>query len=65
MDHLDQLETRELEESLVRKDHQGNKADQDQEVELVDQERRGNRYKMITFMFFRYLFLKKIVIWLL
>ena len=54
MDHLDQLETRELEESLVRKDHLGNKVDQDQEVELVDQERRGNRYKRITSMFFNY-----------
>ena len=43
MDHLDQLETRELEVSQVRKDLQGNRADQDQEVELVDQERRGNR----------------------
>ena len=49
---MDQLVTRELEESLVRKDHQGNKADQDQEVELVDQERRGNRYKMNTCIFF-------------
>lgn len=48
MDHLDQLETRELEESLVRKDHQGNKADQDQEVELVDQERRGNRDHLVS-----------------
>ena len=51
MDHLDQLETRELEESLVRKDHQGNKADQDQEVELEDQERRGNRYEINTCIF--------------
>ena len=44
MDHLDQLETRELEESLVRKGHQVSKADQDHEVELEDQGKRENRY---------------------
>ena len=44
MDHLDQLETRELEESLVRKVHQVSKADQDHEVELEDQGKRENRY---------------------
>ena len=46
MDHLDQLETRELEESLVRKGHQVSKADQDHEVELEDQGKRENRYTM-------------------
>ena len=43
MGHLDRLETRELEENLVRKVHQGNKADQDHEVVLVDQGKRESR----------------------
>ena len=50
MDHLDQLETRELEENLVRKGHQGSKADQDHEVELVDQGKRENRYTMRNYV---------------
>ena len=40
---MDQLETKELEVSLVKKGHRGNKADLDQEVELVDREKKENR----------------------
>lgn len=43
---MDQLETKGLEENLARKGHQGSKADQDHEVELVDQGKRENRDRL-------------------
>ena len=47
---MDQLETKGLEENLARKGHQGSKADQDHEVELVDQGKRENRYTMRNYV---------------